>query len=211
MNVVLILLGFTTLFVLIEAVHRKSSLRAETTRTTAHVASAFAAAALPWVVSYNDIAIASAIFVPVLAFSKTQNLFSAVHGVGRQTNGEIYFPIAVCLLAILFPKPLPYVYGLLMMGAADAAANMVGSRYGRTRFTFGGGSKSYLGTATFTIVTLIIGAALFMLLAGKTLPDALALGLLIAVPLAAIEALLGDGADNLAVPLVGAALVTLLV
>lgn len=210
--IIAIIATFSASFVLIEWVKRRWSVDSEVSRKSAHVVSAVGAAALPAVATYPEIAVASGFFIPVMAVSKSRGLFSAVHDVRRSTLGEVYFPASVCLMALLFPYALPYVFGLLTMGIADAAANIAGRRFGRGRYRFLGASKSHVGSAAFAAVTFCIAVlSLVSFTGGLPLAGLLGTAAVATLLLTAVEAGSGYGIDNVTVPLAGGAVMHWLV
>lgn len=108
---------------------------------------------------------------------------------GDRNPGTIYFPVAFVLLILLFwPGALPFgagttpslldptfpfsrypvAAGIMAMAWGDAAASIVGRRFGRTRFSVPGGEKKSLqGTAAFVLFALLgmMAAAVVLLMA----------------------------------------------
>jgi phytol kinase len=104
----------------------------------------------------------------------------------RGGRGAIWFVCGVCLTFLLSGgEPIRYCTAILVLTLADAAAALVGQRYGRTR-------KSVEGSLAFFSVAFIV--ALLML-------QALAVALLVALVTTLMEAAFEDGLDNLLVPL----------
>lgn len=208
MKIAAIVLAFTAFFVLLELLKRRLSLPVELSRKTAHVGSAIGAAALPLVATYAEIAVASAVFVPAMLISRKQNLFSAVHNVQRDSLGEVYFPVAVFLMAVLFPSSLPYVFGLLVMGLGDAAATFVGQSWGRKQYEVFGTTKTYVGSAAFAFTTFCIAAFALLVFSDESLLHVLTIATLCSVALTPVEGMSGHGLDNLSVPVAGGAIIS---
>lgn len=192
-----------------EVATRRRAVDAELSRKFVHVSSGVVAAALPLVMGYGDIVVLSAGFVPFLLAARCLRLFPAVSGVERSTLGEVWFPLGVLLAAALFPDGGPYVYGVLVMGLADAAASLWGRRAGRRRYRVpGGGHKTWAGSAAFLGTTVVVGVAVLGVADGWT-ARTLAAAVLAAVPLTVAEGVLGRGTDNLVLPVAAAALLSL--
>jgi phytol kinase len=179
-----------------EATSRHWRVEPELTRKGAHVVSAVIVASLPLVLSFVAVAVLAVVFVPFMVLSRRAGLFPSVHGVERTTLGEVYFPLGVLAAALLFPERDPFAYGILVMGLGDAAAGLVGKRYGRRAYRIVSASKTYMGSAAFFATVALVG------LAFAPLPVAL----LLAAALTLVEAVLGGGADNLVLPVAAAAL-----
>jgi uncharacterized protein (TIGR00297 family) len=114
--------------------------------------------------------------------------------------GTVWFPVSFTLLVLLaWERPDAILAGILAMALGDAAAEAVGARWGRHPYrTWGGGTKSWEGSAAMAAVTC--GA---LLLVGLPLP----LAVLAAIVAAVAEALGPLGLDNLFVPLSAGAVV----
>ena len=189
-----------------EAVTRRRPVDPELSRKFVHVSSGMVAAGLPLVLGYGEIVVLAAGFVPFLMVARRVGLFPAVSGVERSTLGEVWFPLGVLLAAALFPAGGPYVYGVLVMGLADAAASLWGRRYGRRGYPVpGGGRKTWAGSGAFLLTTATLGAVVLGVTDGWT-GGAVARGVLAAVPLTVVEGVLGRGTDNVVLPTAAAVL-----
>lgn len=127
-----------------------------------------------------------------------------IYGVRRASVGEFYFPVAAALLfALSAGDAASYCIPLSLMAYADAAAAVIGRRYGLWQYRTIGGPKSVEGSAAFATVGFLLAHTLLTLLV-PTIPSAPAV--LIALNVALIgtlcEALAPYGLDNLAVPLI---------
>lgn len=121
---------------------------------------------------------------------------------GRVTAAT-WLGLATLLAFLVFPKPVAAV-ALLMVAFGDPAASVVGRRWGRLRF----GAKSVEGTAAF--FTTALAVAVVSWAGGLYAP--LWAGVLAAVVAAVTEALSGQllpMEDNLAVPLLAGAVLSL--
>lgn len=186
-------LCYMTLFILIELISRKTKINGELSRKIAHIAAGTTAAFLPLVMSFPEIMVLSLLFLPVMFLSKNKNLFSSIHEVNRKTHGELYFPIAIFITALLFPDKEIFMYGVLVMALSDGFASVFGEKYGKQKFKLWQGQKSYVGSTVFFITTVVIG-----LWAVSQLPVWATLSL--ALILAVTEAALSGGIDNLVLP-----------
>lgn len=188
--------GFVSLLALSEIAARRWSLRPESGRKLAHLSCGILAAALPVALDFSAIALLAGAFVPFMLASRRLGLFPIVHGGERTTHGEIYFPLGVLLTAVAVPERAPYVFGILVLALADAAAGLVGERFGRRSYRLLGAHKTYLGSACFFAVTAALAAVIDPSFAAPAIAAALTLE----------EGLLGGGADNVVLPVSAAAL-----
>lgn len=201
--------AFSVVFVALlagaEASHRRWKVEPELARKAAHVSSALVAATLPWFMSFPAVAVLALLFVPFMLLSRRLELFPAVHAVERSTLGEMWFPLGVAVVALAVPEGGPYAYGVLVMGLSDAAAGVVGQRYGHRAFRILGAWKTYAGSATFFLVTLVLSLVALALTGAPSPATVVAL----AATLTVVEASLGRGTDNLVLPVTAAGLLTL--
>jgi dolichol kinase len=116
----------------------------------------------------------------------------------RGLAGATWMAIAYAAATVLFPKPVA-IAAMLFNGLGDAAAALVGKRWGRHRTVWG---KSWEGFASGLAVDLAIGVGLWTLAPG-TVP--LAAALLGAVAAATVEFAPLPLDDNLRVTLSGGA------
>ncbi|HKP76885.1 MAG TPA: phosphatidate cytidylyltransferase [Longimicrobiaceae bacterium] len=78
------------------------------------------------------------------------------HHERRKFAGATYMAVAYALALVLFPKPIA-VMAMLFNGFGDAAAALVGKRFGRRRTAWG---KSWEGFAAGLAVNLAVAAAI---------------------------------------------------
>ena len=128
-------------------------------------------------------------------------LGQALHAVGRQSYGDVLFAISV---AILFYRsvhePVLYVLPIAVMTLSDAAAALVGSRYGRSFFHVEAGRKSWEGVTLFFLTAWLTAMVLLLLMSDVPRLNVVLIGLYVAVIGAMIEADSWRGLDNLFVP-----------
>jgi len=205
--------GFSVVFVAIlgtaDWLHRRWHVEDESARKFAHVTSGLVAAVLPAFMSFAAIAVLAALFIPFMLVTRRYGIFPAVHRAERSTLGELYFPIGVLLVAVLFPEPAAYTYGVLVMAVSDAAAGLIGKRFGHRTYRIFGALKTYVGSCVFFASTLVItcgvlafgepSASLFFL-------TAVSISLLLTL----VEGSLGGGLDNVVLPGAAAGLLTLM-
>lgn len=194
---------FVAIMAATEAASRRWHIEAELSRKAVHMASAVAAAGLPFVMSFPTVVVLALAFVPFMVVSRRVGLFPAVHEVERTTLGEVWFPLGVAVAAALVPHRPAFVFGVLVMGLSDAFASLAGRRWGRRGYAVPvlGATKTYLGSAVFLGTTFALALA-----AGA----GVASGMVVAAALTAVEGLLGRGTDNLVLPVAAAAVLRLL-
>ena len=141
------------------------------------------------------------------------------------TPGTVYFAISITLLFALLWRPrgpvdrVPHAVAAVMaMTLGDAAASLIGRRWGRHRYTVFGQSKSLEGSLAMFVVTLVAVAFTLTVLPASALSPCsygwpfakvIAVSTGTAVLAACVEGLSPAGTDNLSVPLLVAAFLAL--
>jgi len=114
-------------------------------------------------------------------------------------NASTYVLVGSLLTLLLFDRDIA-VAGLIFLGAGDAIAGMVGERWGRHKLL----NKSLEGTAAFFIFSLVVG----LIFKYAALDISLVVLILGALSAAIVELLPLPVNDNLAIPLLSAAIMT---
>jgi phytol kinase len=194
-----VVLLFLTLCGAVELVKRRCSFAPEVLRKLVHIPAAVVTAALPLVLSFQQIAFLGLLFGGLMALSRRAQIFSAIHGVERTTYGEILFPLGIAVLALLPVGKVGFAFGVLVLGLGDGLAALVGIRLGRRRVPLLATRKTLWGSGTFLAVVFVLAAG--FLLATRVAPvHALVAAAAIAFALTPAELLLVGGLDNLLLP-----------
>lgn len=199
MALILTVLAVFAILVASELWWRKRRPHDEFSRKFIHIFVGSLAAFWPFYLAWHWIIALSAAFVVVISLSKYFNVFKSIHTVERPTWGEVYFALAVGLLAFITHEPWIYAVALLHMSLADGLAAVVGVTWGkRTEYKIFGHTKSIIGSVTFFTVSLALLIGYDTMTATQLAP-----GLIIGIALAAtfIENVAGYGLDNLLIPL----------
>jgi phytol kinase len=144
------------------------------------------------------------VFVFLNALSYRLRLMDVIEEEGEGSAGTIYFPLSFAALTLLLwpvEGRAAMVAGLYAMGFGDAAASVVGRRWGCHPYRVAGARKSREGTLAMAAVSFaaILLGTYPLLGQWAWLPTLGATG---AATLA--EAVAGRGLDNLTVPAAGA-------
>lgn len=203
---VLALLGAS--MALLSAWARRRGVPAESVRKLLHIEMALVTLSFPWLFEsawpVMVLAGAAAVWFRLLRASPwlDARFGYALRAARRDSHGETWFACGVCL-AFVWTRGEPLAYGIaiLVLGFADAAAALVGRRYGRPRRMPGGALKSVAGSAAFFAVALAVAFAGLHGAGGVDAGEALAAAALLAGMTTALEAVSDRGLDNLVVPL----------
>lgn len=200
MNLIIFLFASFALIGGVEIVKRQLLLSANVTRKVTHIGAALIAAASPLFLSPIVIILSCIFFAGMLFFGRHSVLFSSIQDVKRNTLGAVFLPLGEAISAIAFlPQGIrEFQFGVLVMGISDALAGLIGERFGKHQVTILGTRKSIEGSLAFFLSTLFITFLFFPML-GYPL-------ILIPLLLTFVELVLGNGFDNLALPIIGALL-----
>jgi dolichol kinase len=197
------LAGFLFIVVLIGAVFglaaalRRRRVDPELTRKVAHVATALVP--LPFVVRslWTGLALAVTAAVAVAGLRRRGRL-GFLDDVRRSHASEYSYVAAVTLAFVAGRgEPLWFIAPVLTLGLADAAAAVVGTRYGRRRARVFGNTRSVEGSVACALTAAVVVGGSSALVTGRFEPW---LGLVAGVLAALVEASSPRGADNLLVP-----------
>jgi phytol kinase len=205
------LLGALTLL------RRLASPHPEWLRKLLHVGMGLTTLAFPWLFDRTwPVVTLAALSVGLLLAMRLVSSLKAgvgqvVGGVRRFSLGEIYFPLVVALLWVLYvhgdeTRPerrlLLYVIPLLLLTLSDASAALVGVYYGRWRYATPEGFKSHEGSAAFFLCSFLCVHVPLLLLSDRGRAETLLTAVLLAWLATMFEAVAWGGLDNLILPLV---------
>jgi phytol kinase len=202
-------LGILAFLIVNELWWRRHTMHDEFSRKLVHITVGSFVAFWPFFLSWTEIELLSVAFFLVVGLSKYLNLFQAIHSVQRPTWGELFFALAVGIIALVTHNQWVYMAALLQMSLADGLAAVVGVRFGNSsRYHVFGQDKSVAGTLTFLVVSIVI-------LIGYSLQApavSFSIGLIGVAVIATLWENIGIlGSDNLLVPLVVAVLLNHLI
>lgn len=179
----------------------------ELARKLLHVAMGVILCPLPWVFdSAGPVVGLCAVYVALLAGRRylvalDNHVSGVLDGVGRKSLGEFLFPITVAAVFVAARGDrAAYLIPLLVLTFSDAAAAVVGRRYGTVRYPSPGGCKSLEGSLAFAVVTFAAVHLPLLLLARAGAWESVLVAVVMALVLAVVEALATGGWDNFLVP-----------
>lgn len=204
-----VLLVITVLAVLLGGLamlQKHRQLHPELLRKLLHIGMGLVTLSFPWL--FNSVwpvvslAVLSIISLLLVKRFKYASLKSVVHGVARESLGEIYFPLAIAILfSLSYQQPILFIIPVLLLTLADAVAALIGVRYGQTTYTTAEGVKSTEGSLAFFTVALLSTLIPLLLITQTGRVELLLISLILAILVMYIEALSWKGLDNLFIPL----------
>lgn len=206
MNVIIVITIFIAILVMAEIV-RKFRISNLVSRKLAHVAGGILTALLPLLVSRNWAIGIGLLFSILILVAVTKGFLPGITGLGKEKTGAVIFPLSLVVCALFFWSDVssaPFSVAALTLGLADGLGGLAGRTRAGKEFTVTG-PKTYFGSAVFFLVSFVIALG-FSSFASKDLASVFVFALGTTV----IEAVVGKGLDNLAVPLVAGALFKIL-
>lgn len=195
-----------------EALYKAKFTRRESSRKIIHMLGALSVIILIAILSLNQIAILSGGFIVVLFIARKVRLVHALYEIERKSYGEILFPAGVCLSAIFAQSIYAFIFGILVLGFADAIASLVGTKYSYKKYKslVGHGEKSIAGSLTFFVVSFVIGICVlhyhFHVITAYQVTQMLITSLL----LTTVESQLSFGLDNFIIPVISVAIMQII-
>lgn len=183
----------------------------ELVRKFLHTGMGLVTLAFPWVfASAWPVVLLAGVAVAGLLAARLTPLGRVLSAVGRASLGEVYFPVAVAVLFVLYTNSarppdrrlVLYLVPVLLLAIADAAAALIGVGYGRHRYVTSDGEKSAEGSMAFFTCAFFCVHVPLLLLTDVGRPDTLLTAVLLAWLATLFEAIAWRGLDNLALPLV---------
>ncbi len=172
-------------------------------RKLSHVSGCIAASCLIFLIPLSQIAVIGIGFSLMLIIIRRHKLAPSLYKISRLSYGEVCFPLGVSIAALLSSTSDMYLALILVMGFADTAADIIGTRYAKVFVHIPGGRKSWQGSLAFFITALSV----LLIIYGPTPLSLLAFA---AAAMTLAEALSGIGIDNATIPLTGGVILKLL-
>ncbi len=196
----------------------------ELVRKLLHVGAGVASLTYPWLFdAIWPVLILAAAGIALLACLRhlalrQTSVGQVLGGVSRFSFGELYFPLAVSILWILYicgtPDPLGrrlllYLIPLLLLTLSDASAALVGVAYGRWQYATAEGPKSLEGSFTFFLSSFMCVHIPLLVASDRGRVETLLIAVLLAWLATMFEAIAWSGLDNLVLPLISYLLLVL--
>lgn len=191
----------------VRAWRRQAAPAPEHTRKAVHIGMGAVAATLPWLFDRTWPVLVlcgglAAAFVALKAFARRSDLGQAMHDIGRDSRGDLYFALSVAALWLLADGDrLLFLVPVLVLTLGDAMAALVGRHYGRRYFDDGQAGKTLEGSVALFVVAFVSVQAPLALAARVPLVDGLIMAATMALLVTLLEAMAWRGLDNVLVPI----------
>jgi phytol kinase len=188
----------------------------ELVRKLLHIGMGLTTLSLPWLfdTAWPVLVLAGLSIVALGALRILSNfragLGNVLSAVARSSLGEIYFPMAVTALFLLYlyvdpenpARLMLYCIPILLLTLADAAAALIGISYGRLHYETADGQKSAEGSLAFFTCAFLVVHIPLLLFTDTPRAETLLIAVLLAWLAMMFEAIAWRGLDNLVLPLV---------
>lgn len=126
----------------------------------------------------------------------------SLFNVGRDTIGVFLFPISLYVLFVFNQEHTAYyVVSVLVLTVSDAAAALIGKRYGSIQFEVEESTKSAEGTLAFLAITFLCVHLPLLLMTDLPKEQTVLVALILGIALTGFELISLYGTDNLVLPL----------
>lgn len=207
-GIVVVLAAAIAMLSLLRVGNRLFPVTAEQLRKLAHIGTGALTITFPWIFSsYVPVVVVCSLSLLLLLgiqhFGPLQASLSGVlHGVKRQSRGDIYFPVSVAILFILARgNKLLYVVPILVLTFADTVAALLGEQYGKHGYSSIGGIKSMEGSIGFFTTAFFAVHIPLLLFTELGRPETLLIAADIGLIVTLLEAIAWRGLDNIFIPL----------
>ncbi len=204
-NYLLALVPVGFILVASEVLWYKKVIKDEISRKFIHVLAGVWIAFWPFYLPFDGIFVLGWMALVLLIYSKYTQLFHAMYGVDRKTYGGIFLALAIIVTSYIGLEDWIFTVSILLIALADAAAALIGTRYGKTNgykvFSLNYLRKSLYGTTAFVVmayIVILVGG----FVGGSDIISANKLVVYLVLPLGAtfFENTMPFGLDNLVIP-----------
>ena len=191
------------LLAMVEIIERRWQPPLEYTRKLAHVGAGAIALFMPVLFSTHwPVLLLAAMFSAALLISRRSGWLISLQLPARRGKGDILFLWAVYLVFLLADgNRVIFQVPVLVLTVGDAAAALIGQRYGRTRYHLGENTRTVEGSMAFVVTAFLSVLILLFVSVGMPLSQSAVLSLVVATVAGSVEALTTRGLDNASVPI----------
>jgi phytol kinase len=203
-----VLVAALAMLFLLRAYRKWRRAEGEWVRKLAHVGTGLISISLPWIFSNRlPIFIICGASVALLLTMRyvpliRGRLSGVLDDVGRESWGEVYFPVSVALLYQLANgNKLLYAVPLVVLALADTVAALAGAEYGKRGYSATGATKTIEGSIAFFCVAFFSVNVALVVFSDAGRIETLLISLDVAVIVMLLEAIAWRGLDNIFIPL----------
>ena len=207
LSLVVIYLGIIVL--LAEGLNRLIKADSELTRKIVHIGSGNVILLAWWLDIPSSLIIQASVVASVIAIaSYFVPILPSINSVRRQSWGTLFYALSIGILTAWFwdsSQPQYAAIGILIMSWGDGMAGLIGENWGKHPYNLFGSQKSWEGSLTMAVVSLMV-TSLILLLSGGNIWQNWVISVIVAIWATILETFSQLGIDNLTVPVGSAAL-----
>lgn len=192
-----------------EGLRRTTAVSPEITRKIVHIGAGHVILLAWWLQTPTWMGLAASVGASAIALlSYRLPILPGINSVGRDSLGTFFYALSIGLLTAWFwPPNLPHyaALGILVMTWGDGLAALIGLHFGRHPYQIWDTKKSWEGTLTMFVASLIVCLCILVTVQGGA-GLTWAISLVVALAATLLEAFSKFGIDNLTVPMGSAAL-----
>lgn len=190
------------LLIVVDRLWEAKKIQVETSRKIIHTLTGVYIAFWPLFINWTYIQILSIALLAVILISYKLHIFQSIHAVKRITTGEILYPLAIAICALIEPPAWMFTAAILHLALADSAAAYIGTKWGKsTHYQIMSHGKSILGSLSFYIVSFSILLSTMFFVDPTNLPSPFWLLGFTPLALTFLENISWYGTDNITIPL----------
>lgn len=198
------------LVIIAETLNRWGKIDAELARKIVHIGSGNVILIAWWLDIPTTLIIQASLGASLVAIaSYFLPILPSINGVGRKSFGTLFYAMSIGILTAWFwiylKQPVYTVIGILVMSWGDGMAGIIGKRFGKHPYQIFGNQKSWEGSLTMLLVSLIV-ISLILGFNSENLTQNLITSVIVAIAATLLESFSKLGIDNLTVPLGSASL-----
>ncbi len=187
--------------VLAEWLWLKEHIRSEANRKLIHVAHGLLICVWPFFVSYKIVALLEVFFILLVLVDKKMHIIHGASAIARITWGEFLYPVGIIAIALMEPNKWVFVVAVLHLALADAAAALIGTRYGgNNTYHIFRQKKSLAGSFGFFVVSILLVLFAFLMIPDESIRSNLSILFLLPLATTFVENIGTFGLDNLLIP-----------
>nr|WP_199298042.1 diacylglycerol/polyprenol kinase family protein [Trichocoleus sp. FACHB-40] len=194
---------------LAEGLHRYTSTDPERVRKVVHIGTGNVILLAWWLNIPAWVGITASILASSVALlSYKFPILPGINSVGRKSWGTFCYALSIGILVAWFwsiNQPEYAALGILVMTWGDGLAALIGQKFGKHPYQFGGSKKSWEGSSTMFLVSYAVSSLILLGVHGN-IWQSWAVPLAVAIAATALEAFSWYGIDNLTVPVGSAAI-----
>lgn len=207
LGILLVSASFVALIAGVRILQNSRGTDPEVLRKLLHVGMGLVSLSLPWLFGTpRPVLLLAGLFAAGLLAGRCSECWRRVTGgvlcgITRPSVGDLCFPAGVALVFALAAGHMShFCIPVLTLTFADAAAAVVGTRFGAHQFGGPGRRKTLEGSAAFCLVAFLCAYVPLLLRPEGGWAWTFLLSISLAVLLTLVEAVSGSGLDNLTVP-----------